>query len=128
MPCSTRKPFTWRSASSRAQTTTTSAIEPLPIHFFAPLIIHVSPSRRAVVSSATESEPCVGSVSANAPMLSSWAMAGSQRCFCSSEPSIAIDCIARPAWTPTNVPRLPSPRLSSMWTRPLAIGLIGGQP
>ena len=88
----------------------------------------VSPSRRAEVSSATESEPWSGSVSANAPSLSSSAIGGSQRCFCSSEPSIAIDCIASPAWTPRKVPRLPSPRLSSMWTRPLAIGLIGGQP
>ena len=51
--------------SSRAQTTTTSAMVPLPIHFLAPLIVQVSPSRRAVASSATESEPWVGSVSAN---------------------------------------------------------------
>ena len=55
-------------------------------------------------------------------------MGGSQRCFCSSDPSMAIDCIARPACTPTNVPTLPSPRLSSMCTSPVAIGLIGGQP
>ena len=41
---------------------------------------------------------------------------------------MAIDCIASPACTPTNVPRLPSPRLSSMCTSPVAIGLIGGQP
>ena len=62
------------------------------------------------------------------PDLSSRAIAGSQRCFCSSEPSIAIDCIASPACTPRKVPRLPSPRLSSMWISPQAIGLIGGQP
>ena len=40
----------------------------------------------AVVSSATASEPCSGSVSANAPSRSSRAIPGSQRCFCSSEP------------------------------------------
>jgi hypothetical protein len=41
---------------------------------------------------------------------------------------MAIDCMASPACTPRKVPRLPSPRLSSMFTSPLAIGLIGGQP
>jgi hypothetical protein len=90
----------------------------LPIHFLVPSITHSSPSRRAEVSSATESEPCIGSVSANAPSVSSAAMPGSQRCFWSSDPSMAIDCIAGPACTPTNVPRLPSPRLSSMCTSP----------
>ena len=84
VPFSTRNPLTWPSATSRAQTTTTSAIVPLPIHFFAPLMTQSSPSRRAEVSSATESEPCSGSVSANAPSLSSRAIGGSHRCFCSS--------------------------------------------
>ena len=56
------------------------------------------------------------------------AISGSHRCFCSSEPSIAIDFIASPAWTPSNVPRLPSPRLSSMWTSPSAIGSSPAQP
>ena len=45
-----------------------------------------------------------GSVSANAPIFSSRAIAGSQRCFCSSEPSSAIDFIASPDCTPRNVP------------------------
>ncbi len=67
VPFSTRKPLTWPSAVSRAQTTTTSAMVPLPIHFFSPLISQVSPSRRAEVSRPTESEPWVGSVRANAP-------------------------------------------------------------
>ena len=101
---------------------------PLPIHFLVPLSTHVSPSRWAVVSRLTESDPWSGSVSAKAPIVSTVAIDGSQRCFCSSEPSIAIDFIARPACTPRKVPRLPSPRLSSRWTRPVAIGLIGGQP
>ena len=71
--------MTWPSSSERAQTTTTSAIEPLPIQRLAPSSTQVSPSRRALVSSATESEPCAGSVSAKAPIVSSRAIAGSQR-------------------------------------------------
>src|SRR5947207_6733780 len=118
VPFSTRKPFTCPSATSRAQSTTTSARVPLPIHFFSPLMTHSSPSRRAEVFNPTESEPCSGSVSANAPSFDSAAISGSQRCFCACEPSVAIDRIANPAWTPRKVPRLPSPRLSSMWTRP----------
>ena len=128
VPPSTRNPLTCPSAVSRAHTTTTSASEPLPIHRFAPSITYSSPSRRAVVSSATESEPWSGSVSANAPSASIRAIGGSQRCFCSSEPNAAIERIASPAWTPRSVPRLPSPRLSSIWMSPAATALIGGQP
>ena len=58
MSFSTRKPLTWPSSSDRAHTTTTSAIEPLPIQRLAPSSTQSSPSRRALVSSATESEPC----------------------------------------------------------------------
>ena len=87
-----------------------------------------SPSGAAEVSSATESEPCSGSVSANAPSFSIRAMAGSQRAFCSSEPHIAIDSMASPACTPRNTPRLPSPRCSSIVTSPHAIGLIPAHP
>ena len=78
---STRNPFTSPSWSERAQTTTTSAIDPLPIQRLAPSSTQSSPTRRAVVSSDTESEPWSGSVKANAPMASSRAMAGSQRFF-----------------------------------------------
>ena len=113
---------------SRAHTTTTSATVPLPIHFFFPSISQVSPSQRAVVSRATESEPWSGSVNANAPSMSTRAMPGSQRCFCCCEPSIAMDRIARPACTPRKVPRLPSPRFSSMVTSPADSGSISGQP
>src|SRR5215469_15572336 len=55
-------------------------------------------------------------------------MSGSQRAFCSSEPHIAIDCMARPACTPRTTPRLPSPRCSSIVTSPHAIGLIPAHP
>ena len=112
----------------RAQTTTRSATLPRPIHRLRPLSTQLSPSRLAEVSRATESEPCSGSVSANAPSLSMAAMAGSERSFCSSEPHIAIDFMARPACTPRNTPRLPSPRCSSIVTRPHAIGLIPAHP
>ena len=105
--------MTAESPSSRAQMITTSANEALPIQRLSPLSTQLSPSRRALVSSATESEPCRGSVSANAPTLSSRAIAGSQRCFCSSLPSIAMVPMARPEWTPRNVLMLPSPRATS---------------
>ena len=55
-------------------------------------------------------------------------MPGSQRCFCSSDPSIQIERIANPACTARIVPMLPSPRFSSMWISPAATGLMGGQP
>ena len=55
-------------------------------------------------------------------------MPGNQRCFCSSDPSIQIERIASPAWTAWNVPRLPSPRFSSMLISPAATGLIAGHP
>ncbi len=92
---------------------TWSAIDPLPIHFFCPFSTKESPSRRAEVSSATASEPCCGSVRPKAPIFSMRAIAGSHRCRCSSEPRIAIDCMARKLCTPLKVPTLPSARASS---------------
>ncbi len=72
----------------------------LPIQRLRPLITYSSPSVRTLVSRCTASEPWSGSVSANAPMASRSAIAGSQRSFCASEPSIAIDCMARFECTP----------------------------
>ena len=40
---------------------------------------------------------------------------------------MAMDCMARPAWTPRTTPRLPSPRCSSIVTSPHAIGLMPAQ-
>jgi hypothetical protein len=77
-----------------------SANDALPIHFFAPRSTQELPSRRADVSRAIESDPCVGSVSANAPIFSKRAIGGSHRSRCSLEPRIAIEPIARPEWTP----------------------------
>src|SRR5947209_10806235 len=69
VPFSTRKPFTWLSASSRAQMTVTSAKVALPIHFFWPLSTQLSPSRRGVVVRPPAApEPTSGSVSPNAPI------------------------------------------------------------
>ena len=84
---STIKPFTWLSATSRAQITVKSPQVALPIHVFWPLSTQVSPSRRAVVVKPPEvPDPTSGSVSPKEPIFSMRAMGGNQRCFCSSEP------------------------------------------
>ena len=100
----------------------------LPIQRLAPSSTQESPSRRTVVSSATESEPWSGSVSAKAPIRSSVAIPGSQRCLCSSLPSRLIVPMASPDWTPRNVFTLPSPREISRLTMPAASRDSPGQP
>lgn len=127
VPRSTRKPWTAPS-SPRAHTTQTSQIVPNPIQRLAPSRTYSSPSRRAVVASATASDPWSGSVSPNAPRTSRRAIGGSQRSFCSSEPRKAMERIARPAWTPSIVAKLPSPRDSSIVIRPAAVWLSAGIP
>ena len=80
VPFSTTNPLTWSSASSRAQITTRSAKDALPIHFFSPSSTHASPSRRAVVARPPAiPDPTSGSVSPKAPISSIRAIAGSQR-------------------------------------------------
>ena len=100
----------------------------MPIQRFAPSSTQVSPSRRAVVSRATESDPWSGSVSAKAPIISIRAIRGSQRSFCSSEPKALIEPIASPECTPKKVLKDPSPRASSIDTRAPAMRLMPGQP
>jgi hypothetical protein len=78
----------------------TSAKVALPIQRFAPSIMYSSPSRLALVSSITASEPWFGSVSPKAPIFSHRAIGGSHFSFCSSEPSMAMVPIASPEWTP----------------------------
>ncbi len=112
----------------RAKTTITSAAWPLPIQRLCPLSTHSWPSRRAEVSRATESEPCSGSVKANAPVCSNRAIDGSHRSFCSSEPSMLIAPMHRLACTPRNVLMLPSTRAISRATIPAALRVIPGQP
>jgi hypothetical protein len=70
----------------------------------------------------------VGLGERDAPSFSSRAIGGSQRCFCSAEPSMAIERMASPACTPRKVARLPSPRDSSMVIKPADSGSISGQP
>ena len=101
---------------------------PLPIQRWDPASTRTSPSRRTVVSRATESEPWSGSVSPNAPSRSNVAIPGSQRCFCSSLPSRSIVPIASPDCTPMKVVMLPSPRPSSYVTMPTCNGDRPGQP
>jgi hypothetical protein len=55
-------------------------------------------------------------------------MAGSQRCFCSSDPHRWIEPIARPLWTPWKVAIDGSTRASSMAIMPSSSGLLPGQP
>src|SRR5262249_14764593 len=65
---STTKPLTSPDASSRAQMTFMSEKVELPIHFFWPLRIQVSPSRRQVVSIPPDvAEPTSGSVHPKEP-------------------------------------------------------------
>ncbi|MNI66611.1 hypothetical protein D3C73_1221900 [compost metagenome] len=70
---STRNDLTCPSATSRAKTHSTSAVEAPPIHRFAPSKTQVPPSRfasnRAVVESPPAmSEPCSGSVNEKTPL------------------------------------------------------------
>src|SRR5690606_33784822 len=74
-------------SSVRAQTTATSAIEPLVIQSLVPSSTHVPAEvRRAVVRIPPGSLPWSGSVRPKHPTASPVAMRGSQACFCSSEP------------------------------------------
>ena len=81
-------PLTWLSATSRAQMIETSHQGALPIHFFWPFRIQVSPSRLAVVFRPPAAPgPDLGSVRPKQPIFSRRAIGGSHVCFCSSEPS-----------------------------------------
>src|ERR1700756_1953192 len=89
------------SSASRAHSTTMSAIDPLPIQRLAPLMTYSSPSRRASVSSDTESDPCPGSVSAKAPTFSPPATAAvnphanhPSRCRAHRRAAVAIQTVA----------------------------------
>ena len=73
-------------SSVRAQTTATSATDPLVIQVFSPSIIQLPPSRRARVSMPAGFDPKPGSVNPKQPSASPDCSLGSQRCFCSSVP------------------------------------------
>ena len=129
VPFSTTNPFTWASAWSRAQMTTRSANEALPIHFFSPSRTHSSPSRRAVVARPPAiPEPVSGSVSPKAPISSIRAIAGSHRSRCSSEPQRSIEPMASPPCTPMKVCIDASTRAISMATMPSSRAPRAGHP
>ena len=71
---------------SLAQTTATSATEPLVIHILLPLITQTSPSLLQVVAIPPGFEPKLGSVSPKQPILVPAPSAGSHFAFCSSDP------------------------------------------
>ena len=74
----------------------------------------VAVAARRASASPPGSEPASGSVSPKQPIASPAAIAGSQRCFCSSEPKRRIANIASDPWTETSE-RIPaSPASSSM--------------
>jgi len=97
----TRNPRT--PSSVCAHTTATSATVASPIHRFRPSITQSEPSRRATVVIAAGSLPPAGSVRAKHPTARPAASSGSHRCFCCSEPNVAIAVIARDPCTETNV-------------------------
>src|SRR5262249_21750475 len=87
VPFSTRKPRTF-SSSHLAQTTATSAIEPLVIHIFSPLRPYLCPFFTARVNMPPGLEPNAGSWSPRQPMALPCCRRGSHLFFCSSEPKV----------------------------------------
>jgi hypothetical protein len=88
------------------------------IHIFAPFRIQSEPSCFARVRIEAGSEPASGSVRPKQPIASPACIAGSQRCFCSSEPQRQIEYIASEPCTDTAL-RIPeSPASSSMHASP----------
>src|SRR6266403_1784223 len=101
----------------------------LPIHLFWPLRIQVLPSRFAVVVRPPDApEPTNGSVRPKQPIFSKRAIGGSHFCFCSSEPSIYIEPIARPMCTPRKVEKDGSTSATSIWMKPNNARLPPAQP
>src|SRR6476620_1845758 len=118
----TTKPRT--PSAVRAQTTATSATEPLVIHILLPVRTQ-SPrpsgagSWTARVRIPPGSEPKSGSVSPKQPIASPVAIRGSHASFCSADPCFQIAYIARDPCTETIERRPESPASSSGHVRPL---------
>ncbi len=89
-------------SSVRAQTTATSAMEPLVIHIFRPDSTQSVPSRRAEVRIAAGSDPASGSVRPKQPIASPAAIPGSHSCLCASDPHRQIANIASEPCTETS--------------------------
>src|ERR1700761_3989252 len=106
----TMKPRT--PSSVAAQTTATSATDPLVIHILRPLSTQSDPSRRARVVIEAGSEPASGSVNPKQPSSSPAAIPGSHCCFCCSEPNRQIANMASDPCTET-IDRIPESAASS---------------
>jgi hypothetical protein len=111
-----------------AQMIATSAMDASPIQRLAPFSTHPSPSRTARVAMLAGSLPAFGSVSPKQPISSPAAMPGSQCCFCSSVPNLAMALIASEPWTETKVRMPESPASSSMAARPYSTAERPAQP
>ena len=124
---STRNPRTWPS-SAFAQTSATSAIDPLVIHIFVPSSTHPFPERRARVCIAPGSLPAFGSVSPKHPIRSPAAIAGSHVRRCSSLPNAWMGYMTSAPWTEANDRTPLSPRSSSCMMSPYAMLLMPAHP
>src|SRR5260221_4552506 len=97
--------FPWLSARSRAQMMDMSHHGALPIHFFWPLMIQVSPSRFAVVNIPPEvPDPTSGSVRPKQPIFSQRAIGGGHFFFFSFSPPREMGALAQPVWHPHQFP------------------------
>src|SRR5437588_739168 len=114
---STRNPRTTPS-SALAQTSATSAIEPLVIHILVPSSDHPPETRRARVCIAPGSLPAFGSVRPKHPIFSPAAIAGSQALRCSSLPYAKMGYMTSAPCTEANDRTPLSPRSSSCMMSP----------
>src|SRR5580698_6971900 len=116
VPRSIRKPR--MPSSVLAQTTATSAIEPLVIQVFSPFRIHPDPSPTARVLIAAGFDPKSGSVKPKQPIALPDCNRGSQCDFCSSDPYCRIGYMTSAPWTDTKLRSPESPRSISCMMSP----------
>ena len=116
VPFSTRNPRI--PPSVRAQMMANPAMLPFVIQRLVPFRIQSRPSLRARVCMPAGLEPKSGSVNPKHPITSPLAMAGSHRCFCSSDPYRSMGNMQSDPWTETKLRRPLSPRSSSWQARP----------
>ena len=109
-------PFLPAARSVTVSTTAVSAMPPLVMKFFDPLISQCWPSRTAVVRMPPASEPEPGSVSPQQPTFSPFASGGRKRRFCSSLPARWMCAEHRPWWAASDSATPASTRASSSIT------------
>src|SRR5580658_2831455 len=117
VPFSTRNPRIF-SSSHFAQTTATSAIDPLVIHIFSPFKTYLLPFFTARVSIPPGFDPNCGSVNPKHPIALPCASNGSHLSFCASLPYAQIGYITSALCTDTKLRSPESPRSSSCVTKP----------